>query len=318
MRDADAMLTKSLQACGDRRNRSEFTSIFQMALATTKEKLGRLDEAYALAVEANPETYTASDVLELSPLGVLIHVLNAACTGRVEEAQQVWEHFRPAFEPSPRLATPAIAHAHGWLLAQSGRIDEATERFLSGAREGVAEEAFVWAAVVFHDLVRIGAPDDAVAPLADLALDVGGDLIPLFHRHGASLARQDTDGLRSVADAFEDLGYVLYAAEAASQATRILRGRRDGRARAAATRAGHLAARCPEAATVTLLRQRRTLTRREREVAELAGAGQPNKEIARRLSISTRTAENHLAMTYAKLGIHRRADLGKALAGLDD
>ena len=318
VRDADALLTASLQACIDRRNRSEFTSIFQMALATTKEKLGRLDEAYALAVEANPETYTEADVLELSPLGVLIHVLNAACTGRVDEAQQVWDHFRPAFEPSPRLATPAIAHAHGWLLAQSGRLDEATERFVTGARQGVAEEAFVWAAVVFHDLVRIGAPDDAVAPLAKLACDVGGDLLPLFHRHAAALADDDPEGLRSVADAFEERGYLLYAAEAASQGARVLRARRDGRARAAATRAAHLAARCPEADTVALLRQRRTLTRREREVAALAGEGQANKEIAQRLDISTRTAENHLAMAYAKLGIHRRADLARALAGLDD
>lgn len=319
VRDAEAMLTKSLQACVDRRNRSEFTTTFQMALATTKEKLGRLDEAYALAVAANPETYTEADVLELSPLGVLIHVLNAACTGRVEEAQEVWDHFTPAFaQPSPRLASPAIAHAHGWLLAQSGRMEEATEQFLTGARQGVSEEAFVWAAVVFHDLVRIGAADDAVESLATLALDVGGDLVPLFHRHAAALSDQDPDGLRAVADAFEERGYLLYAAEAASQATRILRGRRDGRARAAATRAAHLAARCPEADTVALLRQRRTLTRREREVAELAGEGQANKEIARRLDISTRTAENHLAMAYAKLGIHRRTDLGRALEGLDD
>ncbi|MFA9564308.1 MAG: response regulator transcription factor [Acidimicrobiales bacterium] len=69
---------------------------------------------------------------------------------------------------------------------------------------------------------------------------------------------------------------------------------------------------------MALLRQHRTLTGREREVAELAGQGRPNKEIARELNISTRTAENHLAMAYAKLGIHRRADIARALQGLDD
>lgn len=319
VRDAEALVTRSLQLCIDRRNRSEFTKTFQMALATTKEKLGRLDEAYALAVEANPITHADEDVLDLSPLGVLILVLNAACTGRLEEAQAAWDRFAPAFpDPSPRLPSPAIAHAHGWLLAQSGRVDEAAERFLSGARQGVAEGAFVWAAVVYHDLVRIGAPDDAIEPLATLAADVGGDLLPLFHRQAVALAHGDTAELRSVGDAYEERGYLLYAAEAASQATRILRARRDGGARAAATRAAHLAARCPEADTVALLNQRRTLTKREREVADLAGQGLSNKEVARQLAVSTRTAENHLAMAYAKLGIHRRTDLAHALEGLDD
>ena len=69
---------------------------------------------------------------------------------------------------------------------------------------------------------------------------------------------------------------------------------------------------------MALLRQRRTLSGREREVAELAGQGRPNKEIARELNISTRTAENHLAMAYAKLGFNRRADIARSLQGLDD
>lgn len=319
VRDAEALLTRSLQLCIDRRNRSEFTKTFQLALATTKEKLGRLDEAYALAVEANPVTYADADALDLSPLGSLIHILNAACTGRVDEAQEAWDRFAPTvFHPSPRLPSPAIAHAHGWLLAQSGQLDAAAERFLTGARQGVAEEAFVWSAVVYHDLVRVGVPDEAIAPLARLAADVGGALVPVFHAQAVALADEDAPTLRSIADRYEDRGYLLYAAEAASQATRILRARRDAGARSAATRAAHLAARCPEADTVSLLPQRRTLTGREREVAELAGRGLSNREVAHRLGISPRTAENHLAMAYARLGIHRRADLADALAALED
>ncbi|HET7718603.1 MAG TPA: helix-turn-helix transcriptional regulator, partial [Acidimicrobiales bacterium] len=52
---------------------------------------------------------------------------------------------------------------------------------------------------------------------------------------------------------------------------------------------------------------------REIEVAALAAAGMPNKEIASRLSVSVRTVENHLQRVYEKLGVARRADLGGAL-----
>ncbi len=316
IRDAEELLTRSLQLCVDRRNRAEFLPAFQIALATTLEKRGRLDEAYALGAQAL-DLGEAADPLELIPLGVLIHIVNSAYTGRLEEAQQVWDRYEPRLTPSPRLPSPSIAHAHGWLLAQSGRLDDASDAFLAGARRGVEDEAFVWSSVLFHDLVRIGAADHSVAPLAELSAELGGALIPLFHRHAEAVADEDPDGLRTVADAFDELGYVLYAAEAASQATRLLRARRDGRARSAAARAAHLTARCPEARTVPLLQQRRTLTRREREVAELASEGLANKEIAERLVVSVRTAENHLAMAYAKLGINRRDDLGRVLADLE-
>jgi DNA-binding CsgD family transcriptional regulator len=49
------------------------------------------------------------------------------------------------------------------------------------------------------------------------------------------------------------------------------------------------------------------LTAREREVLRLAAIGLTHKEIAWRLGISARTARNHLANLYQKLGIHARA-----------
>ena len=55
------------------------------------------------------------------------------------------------------------------------------------------------------------------------------------------------------------------------------------------------------------------LTRREREIAQLAAQGLANKEIAERLFISSRTAENHLAKVYDKLGVHNRAELAAAV-----
>ncbi|PSL01895.1 regulatory LuxR family protein [Haloactinopolyspora alba] len=56
-----------------------------------------------------------------------------------------------------------------------------------------------------------------------------------------------------------------------------------------------------------------TLTRREQQIAPLAAAGLASRDIAHRLSISTRTVESHLARVYSKLGISSRAELPRAL-----
>jgi ATP/maltotriose-dependent transcriptional regulator MalT len=62
-----------------------------------------------------------------------------------------------------------------------------------------------------------------------------------------------------------------------------------------------------------------SLTRRERQVAELAASGYTATQIATRLHIGVRTVETHLAHSYAKLGVTskqqlvlRRAELGIA------
>jgi len=51
------------------------------------------------------------------------------------------------------------------------------------------------------------------------------------------------------------------------------------------------------------------LTRREREVALQAARGLTSAEIARRLTLSIRTVENHLQRGYAKLGVANREEL---------
>jgi DNA-binding NarL/FixJ family response regulator len=52
-----------------------------------------------------------------------------------------------------------------------------------------------------------------------------------------------------------------------------------------------------------------SLTTREREVLQMAAEGQSTAEIARRLSISPRTAELHRARMMNKLGLHNQTDL---------
>jgi DNA-binding CsgD family transcriptional regulator len=56
------------------------------------------------------------------------------------------------------------------------------------------------------------------------------------------------------------------------------------------------------------------LTAREREIAELVGAGRTNREVAAQLVLSERTIEAHLRNVYAKLGVRSRVELTRRLA----
>ncbi|MGV9819867.1 AAA family ATPase [Nocardia xishanensis] len=60
-----------------------------------------------------------------------------------------------------------------------------------------------------------------------------------------------------------------------------------------------------------------TLTPREREVAELAARGHPNKEIAHRLYLSPRTVEDHLSRILRKLELTGRAGIAHKLGELE-
>src|SRR5581483_11569379 len=55
------------------------------------------------------------------------------------------------------------------------------------------------------------------------------------------------------------------------------------------------------------------LTPTERRVAELAGDGRSNKEIAQALFVTVHTVEVHLSRVYAKLGVRSRSQLAASL-----
>jgi DNA-binding CsgD family transcriptional regulator/sugar lactone lactonase YvrE len=57
-----------------------------------------------------------------------------------------------------------------------------------------------------------------------------------------------------------------------------------------------------------------SLTRREREVADLVAQGLTNREIATRLFISERTAESHVEQIRGKLGVHSRIQIANWVA----
>jgi FixJ family two-component response regulator len=81
----------------------------------------------------------------------------------------------------------------------------------------------------------------------------------------------------------------------------------------AAAGAGAGAAESPAAvaasARVAILDRLQELTPREREVMELVAEGRPNKVVATRLGLSTRTVEVHRAKVMEKMGARSLADL---------
>lgn len=58
-----------------------------------------------------------------------------------------------------------------------------------------------------------------------------------------------------------------------------------------------------------------SLTARERQIATLVTRGLTNQQIARRLNVTAKTVEKHLASTMAKLGVRSRAAVAGRIAG---
>ncbi|WBO62477.1 LuxR family transcriptional regulator AbsR2 [Streptomyces camelliae] len=129
-----------------------------------------------------------------------------------------------------------------------------------------------------------------------------------FARHAEALTRGDGAGLDRAAEALEERGFLLFAAEACAQA---VRAHRDPRAaRLSRTRAVALARRCQGARTPALAGLvLGELTVRQRQIVSLAAAGLSNREIAERLTLSVRTVGNHLYSAYTRLGTGDRGAL---------
>jgi DNA-binding CsgD family transcriptional regulator len=56
------------------------------------------------------------------------------------------------------------------------------------------------------------------------------------------------------------------------------------------------------------------LTASERRIAQLAGEGMSNREIAQALFVTVKTVETQLGSAFRKLDVHSRRELGAALA----
>ncbi|GAA1939371.1 helix-turn-helix transcriptional regulator [Amycolatopsis minnesotensis] len=219
---------------------------------------------------------------------------------------------------------PELVAARGALRFANGDWGAACEDFLAAGREfvarGVVNPAVApWrsrAALSAHSLGRHGlagalARQELVAArrwgtarangIAAYAVAVvsGGDAQAL--RHAAELlANGQVSG-----DLFGARYDLALASGAGAEAGELL----EETALAAEEAGFRRWAAMARSAAARVTRPGAALTRQERRIAALARAGQGNREIAERQSVTLRTVEFHLSSVYRKLGISGRGEL---------
>jgi DNA-binding CsgD family transcriptional regulator len=226
-------------------------------------------------------------------------------------------------EPETPLAVMDVDVDRGraWALVAAGRQSAGRDVLTSAARRARSLGQYGLELGALHDLARLGDAGTVVTRVQHLAAAVDGPLAAARVAHTVALAAGDGGALDAAATAFAEMGADLFAAEAAAAAAGA--HRRSGAARRATASeqlSRRWAAACEGASTPALLTAVASdaLTRREREVAGLAGLGHSNREIADQLVVSVRTVENHLQRVYEKLGVSSRDDVASALgAGTD-
>jgi DNA-binding NarL/FixJ family response regulator len=238
----------------------------------------------------------------------------------------------------------SVDHAAAVLAHRMGRPEEALVQLRQTAVGQLASGGVIFAALAFLDQAELASqqPVDANAAreaadqLDRIAGQVDRDLYrgyAAFSRACAEVAAGRPDAAHRPAEEalamFSGLGYRLFAGRAG-----VVLGRALSQAdRPAAVRAlERAAATFEECGAVWRKEQAQALlrglggqgrkvaaartgpgalTRREREVAQLAAKGHTARQIADALFVGERTVEGHLASVYAKLGISSKVDLAR-------
>ncbi len=238
----------------------------------------------------------------------------AVLAGFIEEARAALDP--PSDAPQFPLFQAEWERAEAGLLAAEGRLTAATEQALKAARSAAGKGA--WGSVLFaaHDAARYNASAEAAELVMTAAGRISGPLSQSVSLHAHALAARDPGLLRDVSQQFEEMGAILFAAEAAYAAAHAFQDAGDAHLSARSIFRGRaLHARCQDAVIpwVSGVHSVAALTTREQEIALLAAAGLPDLAIANELGLSIRTVQNHLTHGYAKLGVASRQALPEAL-----
>lgn len=302
------------------------------------DALAEFETATSLAVRAG--TGWQVDALTMQ---ALIH----ARRGGLKRAEELLDRARE------HLAAGSPAYKLGWvdwvdaLLAEARGEPEVARDRMRRAWQTVTDAPMLSEQPTFApDLMRmLAAVDDrdamqavaaAIADLSDRNREIGS--LRALAAHCAALADGDVDALARAAHCDNPLPHRRALAHAAA-AVALARAQRSGEAgqHAAAALADYErlgarrdADRLRSALRTTGMRSAvrgprtrattgwASLTRSERRVAELAGQGLSNPEIAARLVVSRYTVATHVSHVLGKLGLRTRVELAAELARLGD
>jgi DNA-binding CsgD family transcriptional regulator/tetratricopeptide (TPR) repeat protein len=292
--------------------------------------VGRYEEAIALSEEA-----TASLPQE-NFMAQLLHAWFMSAIN-ADRGEFTWmDPYRSMLEARP----PTMAATLSWSLLSAGRLDEAQAYYeqARGSLRRLPRDARWMPTMVFLAEASSQFEDRETAeicyrqllPFQDRFSASGGGTVTcqgsvaLFLGMAAMTLGQFDDGeghLRRAIQMNTAVGATPWAARAELGLAELLR--RQGRARGQALDLAGRAARTATALGMKVLRTRAQavidgitaakgpvlLSRREREVAALVARGLTNREIARTLFLSERTAENHVQHILTKLGFGARAQI---------
>jgi DNA-binding CsgD family transcriptional regulator len=261
-------------------------------------ELDRPDDAQAALAERDPRWDAASEAAWSAARGrVALH------RGDLETAASSFERTRELARDVPFLANPA---GYPW------RSDAAVAAHRRGDQDRVRE-------LVDEDLRvarSFGAPRPLAIALRTAALTGDGPTRLALLDEAVDVLRGSPADLE-LATTLVELGAALRRSERRRAAREPLR-----EALELAHRRGNAAVerRAMEELHASGARPRRrdvtgpgALTPTERRIVELATHGLSNRTIAQQLYVTRKTVEWHLGHAYAKLGVHRREDLGRAL-----
>ena len=221
------------------------------------------------------------------------------------------------------LWDPWIELNRTWVIAAGGDVARAARQAQRAADLAGALEQYPVEAIALYDAARLGEARSVRPRLRRLTKTVDGPLVPTLNAAVNALADADGAALDQATSALGSLGYALHAAETAAEASRTHVA--AGHPTSAAASRTHMMTfldSCEAAGSPMLARPRDApvtgLSRREREIVELAAAGLSSRIIAERLWLSVRTVDNHLGRAYTKLGVANRGELAALVGGSDD
>jgi DNA-binding CsgD family transcriptional regulator len=294
---------------------SHESAIVAASLAELRLEQGRVQAAFLQATSA------AAVFLDLSlPVSARwcesLSAQALALAGVAPKANQTLAALDALDLPTDMRYEVALLQARAWAWAAGGDMGTARKTMETAVDAGKDAGDLVGATKALHGLARMGRARQVIDDMAALASQVDGELTVARLAYVVAAADKDSAALMAAATRFEELGALLYAAEALGEAAVHLR--RDGASReAAATQqaAARLLAHCEGAVTpfVRAIGARAQLTPAELDTALQAVTGSTDKQIAELMHLSVRTVENRLHRAYQKLGISHRRELVEAL-----
>ena len=234
-----------------------------------------------------------------------------AMHGRGDEAAAILDDIDAQQRPFRSLDYErSIARA--WVAAGQGVVSEAAGILSEAARAAAAKGQFAAEVMCLQLATQFGEPSHATR-LAELAAVTEGPRAGLAARFAAALRDDDATGLGAVSEAFEAMGDLAAAMDAAAHAAISHRNHdRRGSALSCSVRAEALAEQSGVITPALLdAADPFPLTERECEIVALVAVPLPTKSIAERLHLSARTVEGHVYRAMAKTGTATREELAE-------